>query len=99
MGRFLMVDIGAGTMDVLWYDAETALHYKAAVKSPVRYVAEKAAELPGSLLVTGTEMGGGPVTSLLKERARQAAVVMSASAAATLHHDPERVRVLGHRYR
>jgi len=95
VGKFLMVDIGAGTMDVLWYDAQTALHYKAAVKSPVRYVAEKATELSGSLLVTGTEMGGGPVTSLLKQRARQAAVVMSASAAATLHHDPERVRSWG----
>jgi uncharacterized protein (DUF1786 family) len=92
MGKFLMVDIGAGTMDVLWYDSETALHYKAAVKSPVRYLAEKAAELPGNLLVTGTEMGGGPVTSILKQRAKQAAVVMSASAAATLHHDQERVR-------
>ena len=44
MSRFLMVDIGAGTMDVLWYDTETKLHYKAAVKSPVRYIAEKAAE-------------------------------------------------------
>ena len=95
MSRFLMVDIGAGTMDVLWYDLESKLHYKAAVKSPMRYIAEKAADLPGSLLVTGTEMGGGPVTSLLKQRARQAAVVMSASAAATLHHDPERVRSWG----
>ena len=63
MGRFLMVDIGAGTMDVLWYDSETKLHYKAAVKSPVRYIAEKAAELPGNLLLTGTEMGGGPVAA------------------------------------
>jgi uncharacterized protein (DUF1786 family) len=95
MSRFLMVDIGAGTMDVLWYDTETALHYKAAVKSPVRYIAEKAAELPGNLLITGTEMGGGPVTSILKQRARQAGVVMSVSAAATLHHDPEKVRAWG----
>lgn len=90
-----MVDIGAGTMDVLWYDEETALHYKAVVKSPVRYLAEKAAELPGNLLVTGTEMGGGPVTSILKQRVQQAAVVMSASAAATLHHDAQRVRSWG----
>jgi len=95
MSKFLMVDIGAGTMDVLWYDTETTLHYKAAVKSPVLYVAEKAAELTGNLLVTGTEMGGGPVTSILKQRARQAEVVMSASAAATLHHDPARVRSWG----
>ena len=34
MSRFLMVDIGAGTMDVLWYDTNTDLHYKAVVKSP-----------------------------------------------------------------
>ena len=92
MSRFLMVDIGAGTMDVLWYDTETERHYKAVVKSPVRYLAERAAELSGNLLISGTEMGGGPVTAVLKERAKTAEVVMSASAAATLHHSPEKVR-------
>ncbi len=90
-----MVDIGAGTMDVLWYDTQTDLHYKAVVKSPVRYVAEKAAELPGDLVVTGSEMGGGPVTQILKQRTKKAEVVMSVSAAATLHHDPEKVRSWG----
>ena len=95
MSKFLMVDIGAGTMDVLWYDTETELHYKAVVKSPVRYVAENAAELKGNLLVSGTEMGGGPVTAVLKQRAREAEVVMSAPASATLHHDPAIVRSWG----
>ena len=38
--RILMVDIGAGTMDVLCYDTEADLHFKAVVKSPVRYIAE-----------------------------------------------------------
>ena len=86
--RFLMVDIGAGTMDILWYDTEADLHYKAVVKSPVRSIAEKAAAIPGNLIVTGCEMGGGPITGLLKQRAGEADVVMSSSAAATLHHDP-----------
>lgn len=95
MSRFLMVDIGAGTMDVLWYDTEAELHYKAVVKSPVRYLAEKAAELSGNLLITGTEMGGGPVTAILKQRAQIAEVVISMSAAATLHHNPEKVRSWG----
>ena len=95
MSKFLMVDIGAGTMDVLWYDSETALHYKAAVKSPVRYIAEQAAELPGNLLVSGTEMGGGPVTSLLKQRAQHAKVVMTTPAAATLHHNSAKVSSWG----
>ena len=95
MSRFLMVDIGAGTMDVLWYDTNTDLHYKAVVKSPVRYLAEKAAELPGDLVITGCEMGGGPITQVLKQRAKEAAVVMSVSAAASLHHNPETVRSWG----
>ena len=32
MSRFLMVDIGAGTMDVLWYDTDADLHFKAVVQ-------------------------------------------------------------------
>jgi uncharacterized protein (DUF1786 family) len=92
MSRFLMVDVGAGTMDVLCYDTQTDLHYKAVVKSPVRYVAETAAASPGNLLVTGCEMGGGPITKVLQDRAKTAEVVISASAAATLHHNVEIVR-------
>jgi uncharacterized protein (DUF1786 family) len=65
------------------------------VKSPVRYLAEKAAELSGNLLISGTEMGGGPITTVLKERAKMVEVVMSASAAASLHHNPARVRSWG----
>jgi uncharacterized protein (DUF1786 family) len=95
MSRFLLVDIGAGTMDILCYDSESNLHYKAVVKSPVQTVAQKAAGLTGNLVVTGNEMGGGPVTSVLREKARNAKVIMSASAAATLHHSPERVRRWG----
>lgn len=87
-----MVDIGAGTMDVLCYDTDTDLHYKAVVKSPVRYVAETAAAKSGNLLVTGCEMGGGPITQLLKDRAKTDDVVISASAAASLHHSREIVR-------
>ena len=95
MSCFLMVDIGAGTMDVLYYDTESDLHYKAVVKSPVRCVAEKAADLPGSLLVSGSEMGGGQITRILQERANKAEVLITASAAATLHHDANRVRSWG----
>ncbi|NNL75359.1 MAG: pyruvate formate-lyase activating enzyme [Desulfobacterales bacterium] len=95
MSHYLMVDIGAGTMDVLWYDTEADLHYKAVVKSPVKYIAEKAFELPGDLVVTGTEMGGGPITQILKQRAKEDQIVMSISAAATLNHNLEKVRSWG----
>lgn len=95
MSRFLCVDIGAGTMDVLWFDTEAVHHYKAVVVSPVRTIAERAARLPGDLIVTGCEMGGGPVTAVLRQRAETNEVVASASAAATLHHHPEQVRAWG----
>jgi uncharacterized protein (DUF1786 family) len=95
MNKFLMLDIGAGTMDVLYYDAKSSLHYKAVVRSPALTVAEKAEATRGNLLVKGVEMGGGPVSEVLAERARQARVIMSASAAASLHHDPDKVRSRG----
>jgi uncharacterized protein (DUF1786 family) len=90
-----MVDIGAGTMDILVYDTQTDLHYKAVVKSPVRYMAEKAAAIPGNLLMVGNEMGGGPITRVLLERTKAAQVVMSRSASATLNHDVEKVKSWG----
>ena len=95
MSRMLLVDIGAGTMDILCYDTDTDLHYKAVVKSPVRTIAEKTADIPGNLVITGNEMGGGPITEVLKQRAKEAEVVMSVSAAATLHHDMDNVRTWG----
>jgi uncharacterized protein (DUF1786 family) len=82
MSRFLMIDIGAGTMDILYYNSRTDLHYKAVVKSPVRYMAEKTAGIPGNLLVVGNEMGGGPITRVLLERTKKAEVVMSRSSSA-----------------
>jgi len=95
MSRFLCVDIGAGTMDVLWFDTEIVHHYKTVAVSPVRTIAERAARLPGDLVVTGCEMGGGPVTAVLRQRAETNEVVVSLSAAATLHHDVEKVRSWG----
>ena len=42
MSRFLLLDVGAGTLDVFFYDDSSGLHYKAVVKSPVLYLAERA---------------------------------------------------------
>jgi uncharacterized protein (DUF1786 family) len=95
MSRLLMIDIGAGTMDMLHYDTETGLHYKAVVQSPVRSLAEQAAAVTGKLLVLGDEMGGGPITQVLMERAKQYEVIISRSAASTLNHDSEKVKSWG----
>jgi len=95
MNRFLLVDVGAGTMDIMYYDRAAGLNFKAVVKSPVQTVAEDIARIPGNLVVTGGEMGGGPVTDILRERAAKDDVVMSRPAAATLHHEVDRVESWG----
>lgn len=95
MSRFLMIDIGAGTMDILCFDSSSGEHFKAVAMSPVRHVALHITHTQGPLAVSGAEMGGGPVTEVLKQRARQNEVVISPAAAATLHHDPDRVRNWG----
>ncbi len=90
-----MIDVGAGTLDVLYFDDTAGLHYKSVARSPVLYLAEKAARLRGDMLITGKEMGGGPITDILKRKAREVEVLMSASSARTLSHDPEKVRSWG----
>jgi uncharacterized protein (DUF1786 family) len=91
MTRWLMLDIGAGTLDLLVVDGGDGQSYKAVVKSPIRTVAEAIEATPGPLAVTGGEMGGGRIAALLRERAVTDKVVIAESAAATLNHDRQRV--------
>ncbi len=95
MSQLLMIDIGAGTMDMLCYNSDSGDHFKAVAPSPVRLVAEQIAQTKGALVVSGAEMGGGPVSDALRQRAETDRVLISPSAAATLHHDMERVRSWG----
>ena len=95
MSRFLLLDVGAGTLDVLFYDDRSGLHYKAVVRSPVLYLAERAQSIAGNLLITGVEMGGGALLDVLSRHAQEARVIISDSAARTLSHDPERMRNAG----
>lgn len=95
MSRYLMIDVGAGTMDVLYYDDRSECCYKAVVRSPVQTIAETADALPGNLLLDGGEMGGGSITQVLKERAATSDVVMTAASANTLNHDPEKIQSWG----
>ena len=93
--RALIVDIGAGTMDILCCDTDTGQHFKAVARSPVLTLAEKAAGLSGDLLISGVEMGGGSISRVLAERAKEVEVIMSLSASATVNHDPDKVRSRG----
>lgn len=95
MSRYLLLDVGAGTLDVLFFDDQSGLHYKAVVRSPVLYLPERAQGIPGDILLTGVEMGGGAFLEVLSRHAKKARVLVSASAARTLSHDPGRIRNAG----
>ncbi len=92
MSRVLTVDIGAGTMDILYLDTESDQHYKAVVRSPVRTTAERVLAAKGPLLIVGGEMGGGAVSQAIRERAVDGEVLISEAAAATISHNPDAVR-------
>jgi len=70
MSRYLILDVGAGTLDLLYYDESAGEHFKAVIKSPVRTLANDIENLRGDLVVTGVEMWGGRVSSVLKKRAQ-----------------------------
>ena len=93
--KYLLIDVGAGTMDVLYYESWSGIHYKAVVRSPVNAISEFAAALPGDLLIRGCEMGGGALSGVLQVRAQSANVIMTPSAAMTISHNPDKVRSLG----
>jgi len=95
MSTYLLIDIGAGTMDILCWDDASDLHFKAVARSPVPYLAERIINCPGDLLITGQEMGGGNITGVLKARARTHRVLISEKASATLHHDTDRIAAWG----
>jgi uncharacterized protein (DUF1786 family) len=95
MSKLLILDIGAGTMDVLCYDTESGQHYKAVAKSPVLHLAERVKGLPGDLLIMGSEMGGGALSEVLIQRAQDSQVLMTPSSAATIHHDIGKVQSWG----
>jgi uncharacterized protein (DUF1786 family) len=80
---------------MLCYDTDHDLHYKAVIRSPVRVLADEIRQTRGNLVVTGGEMGGGPVSQALIERAKTAEVLMSEPSAATIHHDMQRVAAQG----
>ena len=93
--KYLLMDVGAGTMDVLYFESTSSFHYKAVVRSPVSFMSERAVRLPGNLLITGCEMGGGSLSEVLRERARTSDVIMTSSAAMTISHNMDLVNSWG----
>ncbi len=96
MARFLAIDVGASTLDALFLDSQSGDQFKFVAKSPTRVLAERImASKNDRILITGRQMGGGSVAEAIRDKARQSRVMMTRSAAETIHHRKERIKNLG----
>jgi len=96
MARFLAIDVGASTLDGLFLDTNSGDQFKFVAKSPTRALAERILACRSRrMVITGLQMGGGPVTAAIKAKARDCRVMMTPSAAETIHHRRERIESIG----
>lgn len=99
--RWLIIDVGTGTQDILIYDPDTPLEaaYKLVLPSPTRIAGAKVrqATLAGrDVWLYGTVMGGGPVTAAIQDHIKAGLKVYAqAKAALTVHDDLDRVWAMG----
>lgn len=99
--RILALDIGTGTQDILLFDSNQAVEnsVQLVMPAPTVIAAERvraATSAAKPLVLTGTNMGGGPVTSAIQEHiASGFPVHATPSAAVTFDDDLEMVRKMG----
>jgi uncharacterized protein (DUF1786 family) len=96
MSRFLAIDVGAGTLDAMFLDTRSGDQFKFVAKSPTRVLAEKIRGCRRRrILITGRPMGGGPFTEAIRNKAQESDILMTRSAAETIHHRKERIESTG----
>lgn len=98
MPRTLILDIGSGTQDVLYYldDRELLNCPKFVLPSPARQVARRIEALSGApLWLTGRNMGGGFGGALRQHLNMGGKAAASSGAALSLSDDPARVEAMG----
>ncbi len=96
--KILGIDVGAGTKDVLLYDSGKNIEncVKMVLPSPTPLYANKIRSAQSDLYIDGYAIGGGSITTKLKEHVESGyAVFMTEKAAFTLYNRLERVRALG----
>ncbi|MFH1560172.1 MAG: DUF1786 family protein [Chloroflexota bacterium] len=99
--KILALDIGTGTQDILLFNSSRAVEnsVQLVMPAPTVIAAERvrAATAAGkSLVLTGTNMGGGPVTGAVQEHITAGfSVYATPSAAVTFDDDLEMVRTMG----
>lgn len=99
--QLLAIDVGAGTQDILLYDADKPLEncYQLVLPSQTSVVArriQKATETRQDLFLHGNLMGGGPCVSAMKKHLHAGLRIFATpEAAKTVRDNPDEVRAMG----
>ena len=99
--RFLAIDVGMGTQDILLYDSRQNIEncIKMVLPSQTRIVAQQVAgatRLKQDIVLVGETMGGGPSTGAVKRHIEAGfRVYATEKAALTLNDDLDRVKGMG----
>jgi len=99
--QLLAIDVGAGTQDILLYDADKPLEncYQLVLPSQTTVLAiriRKATVARQDIFLHGRLMGGGPCVSAMKKHVRAGFKVFATpEAARTVRDNPDEVRALG----
>jgi uncharacterized protein (DUF1786 family) len=98
--KSLALDIGAGTMDVLLYDDQELIEnsLKMVMPSPTRFYANKVryhTKKGNDIAIRGFTIGGGQLTSAIKNHTHKNNVYMTPIAAYSLRNDLDEVREMG----
>ena len=99
--QLLAIDVGAGTQDILLYDADKPLEncYQLVLPSQTTVLARrigKATEARLDIFLCGSLMGGGPCVSAMKKHLRAGlSIFATPEAAKTIRDNPNEVRAFG----
>lgn len=94
----LCVDIGGGTQDICYYTGEDSFEnsVKMVLPTPSKHICAAIGALEGDLFIGGGVIGGGGLSTILKEKtAAGLNVYMARSASASVRDDEKYVRSLG----
>jgi uncharacterized protein (DUF1786 family) len=96
--KILAIDIGAGTQDILIFNPKKAMEgmISLVLPSPTLFFGERIKRCKGDLFLEGDTIGGGGITSILKEHIRNGhQVIMTKDAAFSVRDNLEEVEAMG----
>ena len=99
--RFLAIDVGMGTQDILLYDSDKDIEncFKMVLPSQTQIIAEQVSRATGlkkDIVLVGETMGGGPCAAAVKRHIGAGlAVYATEMAALTLSDDLKKVKEMG----